>query len=481
MVAILKQTRKQSILAVSLPGIFLVLFAYLLALLGGITADGLWVLPLYVGGLLALFSVWHRFEWPDEWSRYASFGAVALIMGSLNRAMQLADFWLQGSRVGEWPFYSASPEWAMFKGGVITIVGLLLTVLTWLASGGAKYSPGLIFKTPRASLLRLLLSFYALSMASLVVFELFPKTASVIGQLVPTLHGIGIVMAFFIPATLAKSRSQRMIVVAFLSLPLIWFAIGFGMKSSILLALLPIPFTIWILWRSHFIRLMLVICMLMSFGIISSFVHYYRVEMWYGRQDLNRQEAINGYSNSIGNQGLLETTNTGIQDFISRANIATSRGWAISLADEHRFEPAMILGPIVYVFIPRIIWPDKPRIDVGREYTKLVFGYESRSSTATGLYSGLYLGYGWPAVVFGAIGLGLLMTGLLKLAWKIGGVQLGGIFSFSMLPMALRLEEVQPIGAFSGPVVTFIYLTLFFLAVRSLVNYLIWKKHRYLR
>jgi hypothetical protein len=78
----------------------------------------------------------------------------------------------------------------------------------------------------------------------------------------------------------------------------------------------------------------------------------------------------------------------------------------------------------------------------------------------------LYLGYGWLAVILGALGVGWMMAFLTRLAFRLGGPLLVGLFTVAMVPYALRLDEAWTVGAFSGPLISLVYIYLVFLVAR---------------
>ncbi|MGH9888211.1 MAG: hypothetical protein ACREBE_21945, partial [bacterium] len=57
-----------------------------------------------------------------------------------------------------------------------------------------------------------------------------------------------------------------------------------------------------------------------------------------------------------------------------------------------------------------------------------------------------------------------LMTLLSKLAFKTGGPIMLALFTFSMVPYALRLDETWTVHALSWPIISFVYI---YLVVRA--------------
>jgi hypothetical protein len=157
---------------------------------------------------------------------------------------------------------------------------------------------------------------------------------------------------------------------------------------------------------------------------------------------------------------------------VARSDAAPYRGWTMAVAEADGYQPELVFAPLLYVFVPRMAWPEKPAIRQGWEFSGLVFGPAymawNESSLSAGLYPALYLGAGWPGVLIGAFAIGALMAGLSALARRIGGPVLAGLFTLTLLPYALRLDEAWTVGAFSGPIINFVYIAAIFVAARLL-------------
>lgn len=428
----------------------------------GFDTNGWWLVPLFAGSAFAGWLVWRGYRWPDSWSIYISFGGAVLLALVANRFLFVADFFISGARFNEWPFFSNAPEWAVLKGEAITLVGTLITVAVWLAAGGAKYSPRMVLRVPRPALVRLLLVAYAMSLLGSIILRSDRETTAVFGQLFPLLHGLGVACCFLLPLALARSHFVALCAAGLLSSPFIYFSLNSGMKEEIIVALLPAGYLAWNATRSTAARLAIVAAAFLFVSVITPFVGFYRDQAWYGKRELSADKAVSEFTAGLSAQGSVGTMSSGLEAFVRRNNASLHRGWAVSLADEYGYEPELVFAPIFYVFVPRFLWPEKPLIQQGWEYSGLVFGKDymawSSSSTAAGLYTAFYLGYGWPAVLAGAVLIGLLTAGMFHIAWRVGGASLVGMYGLSLLPFALRLDETWTVGAVSGPVISLAYL-----------------------
>ena len=203
-----------------------------------------WLLMLYVSGALAALLAWRWIRWQDDWTRYLSFGAVLLLMCVINRFFYIADYLIAGTRFSEWPFTVEAPEVAVFKGEVISVLGILLTVVSWRMAGGNRMSPSAILDRPNANY-RVLRIIYFLSICGLIATESSPVISASLGQLLPTLLGLGIVCSFLLPLIKLREGFTRLIATALMSVPFLFVALGKGMKEEIIVALLPTVIAAW--------------------------------------------------------------------------------------------------------------------------------------------------------------------------------------------------------------------------------------------
>jgi hypothetical protein len=324
----------------------------------------------------------------------------------------------------------------------------------------------MILQGPPALLSRMLSFIYAFSLLGLAANQIIPAAAETMGQLLPSLLGLGIASASILPLVAMRRGLSRVAGAAALCSPFVYFALGTGMKENVILALMPVVYMSWLASRSVIVKAALITATGFVVALLTVYVSEYRQDVWHGGQELTVGQAVAQFADTADSGGMLATSHEGAVAFLARNNASVYRGWTVSVADEYGYEPALVFAPMAYVLIPRALWPAKPAIRQGWEYSGLVFGEayiaSSDTSTSAGLYPAFYLGFGWPAVIAGAISLGLIMAGLLKLAWRVGGGPLVGLFVMSMVPHALRLDETWTVGALSGPIIGFIYLAAVF-------------------
>jgi hypothetical protein len=467
--------RPASVFRLLAPAIWVLAVAWVTTAAWRLTPDPNWWLPLLSGSGIAAILVW-RMGWHDAWTRYLGFGALVLLACALNRTLYILDFVIDGGTYHQWPFYAANEAGAIIKAEVATVVGTLLTVAAWWRCGGANYSPGLLLDVSRNWLIRLLTVTYGASLLAIAALSWVPELYAWSGQLLPTTLVLGATTAFFLPLLMARHKAVRLCITVLMGLPFVYVALGTGMKENILLALVPTAYLLWNYSSRRIARFGLVIAALLAAGLITSYISYFRDEVWYADRAIDQTLVMDEYLQSVSDKGLPATVTQGMDSFLSRNNAVPPRGWAIVIADTEGHRPGLVFSPLAHVFIPRMLWPGKPDIRQGWEYSGLVFGDHymawSDSSLSAGLYPALYLGGGWAAVALGAVAIGLIMALSTRMAFRMGGPALVGLFTLSMLPYAMRLDEAWTVGAFSAPIINLIYISVVYLAARVVAGIL---------
>nr|MBA2238150.1 hypothetical protein [Lysobacter sp.] len=302
-----------------------------------------------------------------------------------------------------------------------------------------------------------------------------PQIQARSGQLLPTMLVLGATTGFFLPLLLARTRLARLLLVAVMGLPFLYVALGTGMKESIILALAPTAYLLWNYSPRRGARLWMALVAVLVVALITSYIGFFRGEVWHADRAVDQSQVLDEYMEAVADRGLPDTVSGGIEEFLARNNAVTYRGWAVVIADTEGYEPGLVFSPLLYVLVPRLLWSGKPEVRQGWEYSGLVFGEQyiawSDSSLSAGLFPALYLGAGWIAVVLGALGIGLLMALCTKLAFAIGGPPLVGLFTLSMLPYALRLDEAWTVGAFSAPLINLVYIAVVFFGARFVARF----------
>ena len=106
--------------------------------------------------------------------------------------------------------------------------------------------------------------------------------------------------------------------------------------------------------------------------------------------------------------------------YLERAFDATAMACIYGEVQKTGFMNGEGLDYLVYAFIPRLVWPDKPTVTRGAWFT-VYLGQarsEAKATTSLGLTAPgeLYWNFGWPGVILGITLLGIMCSKLWKLA-----------------------------------------------------------------
>jgi hypothetical protein len=98
---------------------------------------------------------------------------------------------------------------------------------------------------------------------------------------------------------------------------------------------------------------------------------------------------------------------------LARLSTFNQLSQVVRITEQEGFYRGSTLAYVFYVFIPRVIWPDKPVIAPGRWFAEklgrgreLEYGFSNAINMT--IPGELYLNFGWPGVVLGMAGMGLL-------------------------------------------------------------------------
>jgi hypothetical protein len=435
-----------------------------------ITGSTGWLLALYATVGMAAWVAWKRIPWPDDVARFASLGAVFLLATVINRLLFAVDYLVAGDRFDAWPVQAVAPEWALVKGEAATLLGTLLTVAIWYIAGGLRVTPAIVFRTAQQAH-PLLVILLILAVVTIGLGRANEEAFASLGQLLPVVFLLGLVAVAILPLSYFRRPATQLMVVVLLSLPFIAGALGLGMKENLFVALLPTALVAWHAFRGKTSRFILVTAAALLIGLITTYVSFFRAEVWHANADRSTASVLNDFSRQMSDVGPLVMVTDGAMEFLSRSNASYHRGLAVSIADDERTYPDLVFAPIAYVFIPRVLWAGKPEIKQGWEYSGIVFGQDyigwSTSSTAAGLYTSLYLGAGWLGALGGALALGLVLAMCTHICTRVGGTFVAGLYSFAMLPTMLRFDESWSVGALSGPPITAAYVLIVFWIARA--------------
>jgi len=108
----------------------------------------------------------------------------------------------------------------------------------------------------------------------------------------------------------------------------------------------------------------------------------------------------------------------GVQVWWARLNYAPDQGFAMDAYDGGMIGQTVNLLP--YIFVPRLVYPDKPSMNSGREFTELLTGEDGTStSTGLGLFGETYWNGGWSLLFVVCIYVGILFAVFTRFSSKV--------------------------------------------------------------
>lgn len=214
----------------------------------------------------------------------------------------------------------------------------------------------------------------------------------------------------------------------------ILYVLNTGMKQTIITPLLPYMIYLIIAYKQGLIRicsfkyivkfsLILIFVIGFVFPYISSFrsLANEKHKEWH---EIRIYDAFNAYINDMFSVSNNDEKQNGLEYFMSRAGSIGSNSFSIDYADKRGISPEYFLYSTSAV-IPRVLWPDKPKILVGSTayYMSLGYAYEEAlakaqkanktASITLGFIGSSYLAFGF----IGAIVVCLLAGYLTARIW----------------------------------------------------------------
>jgi hypothetical protein len=250
--------------------------------------------------------------------------------------------------------------------------------------------------------------------------------------------------------------------------PYLVLALRSGMKGEVALVMLPILLPIF--------RRMTVA----GFAFLGSFMLFvllflfpfseaWRQANWAGFQGYENA-GIRVVASRVFDQwadnGLVETAAQSLASWATRGSSAEAGGLVMQLAERNGFIGPVLLEGLATIFVPRVLWPDKPRYTPGAWFTWYLGQASSpetaTTSTATMLPTELYWMFGVLGVVVGMAFLSVLYFVVWERLLRRSRTGLVPMFAlFALLARSAGMEEIHTIYAISGPVILLVYVIIF--------------------
>lgn len=419
----------------------------------------IFLLFLSFWGSFCFFILWRSIDWRGH--RFLSFGPLFLIASACFRLVSFFDVLSVGNRIEKWPVSAEEPLLFIAYGEINFVVGALILVVTWLVLRGHEHSIA-IFESWRYDLPTLVFG-YIIATCVVLSERLLGFDFSFLGSIV---H-VFVVIAMLTILLISLGSSQRPTwgrcvgLPAILSLPLIYGALGTGMKENIIFAILPVGIGVFVVVKGWWQRALVGLMMALGLAAIAVFVNILRQVNWIEEKGLSMAQVYALSAEQFQSENDLWATS--FENLLLRKNLLDVNGLSFAIVENHghfeNFSPAHALE----IFIPRGLWADKPLFRPGADFNDLVFGPGTgeRSSTAAGFFSALYLGSGLGAVLIYSMLLGALYALSLSVVIHFGSSFAQIVCLAALGYKALRLDEGWPVYEFSG-VIALLVTSIFF-------------------
>jgi hypothetical protein len=380
------------------------------------------ILALHTAAIAAIYIFWRMTNWSG--SRYYCYGAIALIYDGFTRFWGILDAIFYGTRIEFIPRPVPIPKQinlTLIQSEAISILGLLVLVSAWRLAIGEN-----VDKTSLASVRsseRQKSTFviaYVFSLISELIISAFPSlvSASGLSRAVGLVTMLGTVSIYFIGKHSSSKASGLFLAIA-LGLPLAASRISSGMKSEMFFPLLPAAFLGWAAVRSTPLRLLAVATAVTVLALASNFVDFVRQEKWWGTSTAGGAELARGFVQNLSKYPISD----GYNKIFARLNMTCPRFMTTTITNSYGFEPEKIIFPIPTTFVPRILWPDKPSLNPGGQHTNRIWRLnipdnKAMSSTASGFFNELYLGWGYTALLAGSAVYGVAFALLQRVIFR---------------------------------------------------------------
>ncbi len=417
-------------------------------------------------GTFCFFVLWRRIDWGGY--RFMTFGPLFLLASALFKLDSFLYILFYGNQIDEWPLYASDPLLSVAYGQFIYVVGALVLVGMWLAFRGHERSIEIIngwrFDLPTLALA------YVIGVGAALSIRVFQLNLLYLGAIVSVVYYLGPISILLISLGSPGRRTwQRCILLpSVLSLPLIYAALQTGFKEHIIFSMLPILAGIFIVIRGSLARILICLVLAGSYVFMTAFVNIQRGANWEERENLSVGRLLSITADAIGeDKDLLGHT---VRSALMRKHLIEINGWSIDIVEAIGHVEDFAPDQAFAIFIPRILWSEKPLFRPGNDFTELAFGPElgESSGTAAGFFSALYLGSGvWGVLVYSML-LGALYALSLSVVIRVGSSFAQVLFLFGAVYRSLRLDEAWPVYEFAG----IVSLLLLAIALGALISFM---------
>jgi hypothetical protein len=254
----------------------------------------------------------------------------------------------------------------------------------------------------------------------------------------------------------------KSVVVYIALLPLFALALRSGMKGEV--ALVAMPILLPIIRRMNF-RGMVFLASFIAFVLLFlfPFSQAWREANWFKNRDVGIGEVSTIVFQAWDRDGIIVTAGNSMTHWIARGSSSQMGGLVMYVAERDGFLGPELIKGLATIFIPRVLWPEKPSYAPGAWFTWYL-GHASspdsaRTSTATMLPTELYWMFGLPGVMIGMGVIGLLYQSVWRYLLSLSSTGIvPSVALFAILMKAGSLEGAHTIYALTTPVILVIYI-----------------------
>jgi hypothetical protein len=250
--------------------------------------------------------------------------------------------------------------------------------------------------------------------------------------------------------------------------PFLVLALRSGMKGEVALVMLPILLPIFrrmTVVRFAFLGSFMLFVVLFLFPFSEAW-RQANWASWHGYENAGIPAIASRVFDQWAHDGPVETASQSLASWATRGSSAEMGGLVMQLADRDGFIGPVLIEGLATVFVPRVLWPDKPMYTPGAWFTWYLGQASSpeiaTSATAMMLPTELYWMFGLLGVVPGMAFLALLYFVVWERLRRLSRTGLVPMFAlFALLARSAGMEEVHTIYAVSAPVMLLVYVIVF--------------------
>lgn len=441
-------SRRQAIVTVFQLGLLYSVGAVIALAFREDVAPDIFLLFLSFWGSLCFFTLWRKINWGDY--RFTSFGALFVIGSACFRVLSFFDVLIFGNRIENWPIIGNDPLLSITYGEFVFVAGALTLLSMWFVFRGREKSIE-IFKNWHYDY-RTLVAAYVTGVVVLLGNRVYGFDLEYLGSILHVFTFITMISVILLSFNSFNRRkwSKYVFFPLLLCAPLVYAALGTGMKENIVISALPVVIGLFLVVKGAWKRALVGVMMVTVLAGSTVFVNIVREFNWREGLGLSPVQVFDLTVDAFRSDKNLWVT--ALENFTMRKNLLEVSGWAFVRVENYGHQEEFSPFYTYQIFIPRFLWAEKPQFRPGADFSDLVYGRAigDGTSIAAGFFSALYLSSGLWGVLIYSMMLGALYALSLSVVIRFGSSFAQIILLTGLGYRALRLDEGWPIYEFAG-------------------------------